>query len=157
MKIAIASDMSGFRLKEAVRKSLEEKGYDLADVGQISEDYPVLYYDAAVKLAKEIQEKRCDRGIVICGTGAGVSMVVNKFKGVYCVACESVFTAEKTSLINNANVLAMGERVVSYSMGVEMAERWLEGRWCEGFEPGRKANNEKGYAVLQEIEEANFK
>lgn len=157
MKIAIASDMSGFRLKEAVRKALVEKGYDITDVGQISEENPVLYFDAASNLAREIQSKRCDRGIVICGTGAGVSMVVNKFKGVYCVACESVFTAEKTSLINNANVLAMGERVVSYSMGAEMAERWLEGRWCEGFAPERKANNEKGYAALQKIEEENFK
>ena len=156
MKVVIASDFSGFRLKEAVKKNLIEQGYDLPDVGQTAEEEPVLYFNAAASLAKEIQSGRYDRGIVICGTGAGVSMVVNKFKGVYCVACESVYTAEKTSLINNANVLAMGEKVVSYAMGTEMAQRWLDGRWCEGFDPERRANNEKGYAVLRQIEDDNF-
>lgn len=157
MKIVIASDVSGFRLKEEVKKYLTEKGYDITDVGQISEEEPMLYFNAASNLAKEIQSGKFDRGIVICGTGAGVSMIVNKFKGVYCVACESVYTAEKTSLINNANVLAMGEKVVSYAMGSEMAERWLEGQWCQGFATERKVNNEKGYAVLKEIENGNFK
>ena len=80
-------------------------------------------------------------------------MIANKFRGVYCVACESVFTAEKISLINNANVLAMGERVVSYDMGGEMAEKFLAGKWCEGFAPERKKNNENGFQRLQELEE----
>ena len=84
-------------------------------------------------------------------------MIVNKFKGIYAVACESVYTAEKTSLINNANVLAMGEKVVSYAMGAEMAEKWLAAKWCDGFEPQRKANNEKGYEKLKEIEQRNYK
>lgn len=84
-------------------------------------------------------------------------MIANKFRGVYAVACESVYTAEKTSLINNANVLAMGEKVVSFSMGAEMAERWLEGRWCQGFEEQRRRNNERGFGKLQEIESENFK
>ena len=84
-------------------------------------------------------------------------MIVNKFRGVYCVACESVFTAEKISHINNANVLAMGARVVSWDMGGEMAEKFLAGKWCEGFAEQRRLNNEKGFAVLQSIEAANFK
>ena len=79
-------------------------------------------------------------------------MVCNKFKGVYAVACESVFTAEKSALINNANVLAMGGRVVSYDMGGEMAEKFLAGKWCEGFAEQRRKNNEAGYQMLQEIE-----
>ena len=82
-------------------------------------------------------------------------MIANKYRGVYAVACESIYTAEKTSLINNANVLAMGEKVVSYAMGAEMAEKWLEGKWCEGFETQRRLNNERGFAKLQELE-ANF-
>ena len=73
---------------------------------------------------------------------------------VHAVACESVYTAEKTSLINNANVLAMGEKVVSYAMGQEMAEKWLAGKWCEGFEEQRRRNNERGFAMLQELEKA---
>lgn len=157
MKVVIASDFSGFRLKEAVKAHIISLGYDVADVGAQTEDDNMLYFDASACLAKEIQEKKADRGIVICGTGAGVSMIANKFKGVYAVACESIFTAEKISLINNANVLAMGERVVSYSMGAEMAEKWLEGKWCEGFAEERRHNNERGFARLQEIENQGFK
>ena len=157
MKVVIASDFSGFRLKEAVKNYLISKRYDVTDVGQLKEEEHVLYFNSAAALAKAIQSGQYDRGIVICGTGAGVSMIVNKFKGVYCVACESVFTAEKTSLINNANVLAMGERVVSYSMGQDMAEKWLEGIWCQGFAEERKKKNEAGFAALQQIENKNFK
>lgn len=157
MRVVIASDFSGFRLKEAVKKHMISLGYDVEDVGAQTEEDRTLYYEASEKLARCIQEKRADRGIVICGTGAGVSMIANKFKGVYAVACESVFTAEKTSLINNANVLAMGERVVSYGMGAEMAEKWLAGKWCDGFAQERRQNNERGYAKLQEIEERNFR
>lgn len=157
MKVVIASDFSGYRLKEAVKKHMIDLGYDVIDVGAQKEDDKTLYYDAAVNLAQTKQEQNIERGIIICSTGAGVSMIINKFKGIYAVACESVFTAEKTALINNANVLAMGERVVSYSMGAEMAEKWLAGRWCQGFAEERRINNEKGYGMLVKIENDNFK
>ena len=157
MKVVIASDFSGFQLKEAVKNHLINVGYDIIDVGQQKQEDQMLYFDAASNLALAVQSGNYDRGIVICGTGAGVSMIVNKFKGVYCVVCESVYTAEKTSLINNTNVLAMGQRVVSFDMGVEMAEKWLQGKWCEGFAEQRRKNNEKGFAVLQGIEAKNFK
>lgn len=154
MKVVIASDFSGFRLKEAVKAHILSLGYELEDVGAQKEEDMTLYYEATGRAAEMIQRGDAERGIVICGTGAGVSMVANKFRGVYAVACESVYTAEKTSLINNANVLAMGEKVVSYAMGAEMAEKWLAGRWCEGFETQRRLNNERGFARLQELEAA---
>ncbi len=154
MRVVIASDFSGFRLKEAVKAHVIALGYDLEDVGAQNEEDMTLYYEAASAAAKKIQSGEADRAIVICGTGAGVSMIANKFRGVYAVACESVYTAEKTSLINNANVLAMGEKVVSYAMGQEMAEKWLAGKWCEGFEEQRRRNNERGFAMLQELEKA---
>lgn len=157
MKVAIACESSSYLLKEAVKKRIVALGYDVLDVGQLNEEDQVLYYEAAQNLAKVIQDGTCERGIVICGTGGGVSMIVNKFRGVYCVACESVFTAEKISLINNANVLAMGARVVSWDMGGEMAEKFLAGKWCEGFAQQRRLNNEKGFSVLQAIEAANYK
>ena len=157
MKVAIACEMSSFALKEAVKQRLEAAGYEMIDVGQKTADEPMLYYDAAKNLAQAIQSGECEKGIVICGTGAGVSMIVNKFRGVYCVACESVFTAEKIGLINNANVLAMGARVVSHDMGGEMAEKFLAGKWCEGFAEQRRLNNERGYAMLQAIEEESFR
>lgn len=157
MKVAIACESSSYLLKEAVKKRIVALGYDVMDVGQLHEEDQVLYYEAAQNLARVIQDGTCERGIVICGTGGGVSMIVNKFRGVYCVACESVFTAEKISLINNANVLAMGARVVSWDMGGEMAEKFLAGKWCEGFAQQRRLNNEKGFSVLQAIEAANYK
>ena len=152
MNVVIASDFSGFRLKEAVKAHIIALGYEVEDVGAQKEEDATLYFEASENLARVIREGRVERGIVICGTGAGVSMIANKFRGVYAVACESVYTAEKTSLINNANVLAMGGRVVSWDMGCEMAEKFLAGKWCEGFAEQRRLNNEKGYAVLQEIE-----
>ena len=157
MKVAIACESSSYLLKEAVKKRIVALGYDVMDVGQLHEEDQVLYYEAAQNLARVIQDGTCERGIVICGTGGGVSMIVNKFRGVYCVACESVFTAEKISLINNANVLALDARVVSWDMGGEMAEKFLAGKWCEGFAQQRRLNNEKGFSVLQAIEAADYK
>ena len=157
MKVVIASDFSGFRLKEAVKAHILSLNYEVVDVGAQTEEDGTMYFEAAENLAKSIQEGKAERGIVICGTGAGVSMIANKFKGIYAVACESVYTAEKTSLINNANVLAMGEKVVSYAMGSEMAEKWLAAKWCDGFAPQRTANNEKGYAKLKAIEEEYYR
>ena len=157
MKVAIACEASSFLLKEAVKKRIQDAGYEVLDVGQQKEDENVLYFEAAQNLAKAVSSGECEKGIVICGTGAGVSMIVNKYKGVYCVACESVFTAEKISLINNANVLAMGARVVSWDMGGEMAEKFLAGKWCEGFAEQRRLNNEKGFEILQAIEAEHFK
>ena len=153
MKVAIACEASSFQLKEQVKKHILDLGYEVVDAGQQSEEENVLYYEAAANLAKKIQSGECERGIVFCGTGAGASLIANKFKGVYCVACESIFTAEKISLINNANVLAMGSRVVSFDMACEMAERFLAGRGCEGFAEQRRKNNERGYEVLRQIEE----
>ncbi|MCL2616085.1 MAG: RpiB/LacA/LacB family sugar-phosphate isomerase [Defluviitaleaceae bacterium] len=153
MKIAIASDFSGFLLKEAVRCFLLEKGYQIQDVGQKNAEDKLLYFEAAANLAKAVQSGECDRGIVICGTGAGVSMIANKFRGVYCVPCESLYTAEKISLINNANVLAMGEKIVSPTMAGEMALAFLGATWCEGFEEQRRKNNENGYRMLKQIED----
>jgi len=97
-----------------------------------------------------------ERAIVFCGSGGGVSLIANKFKGVYCVLCESVFTAERSQLINNANVLAMGENIVAPNMAKEMAEKWLASNWCEGFAEDRRKNNEKGYAAMQAIEAEQF-
>ena len=157
MKIAIASDFSGFNLKQAVTQYLLANNHEFDDVGQVDVDNKVLYFDAAIRLATAMQSGKYERGIVICGTGAGVSLIVNKFKGVYCVACESVFTAQRTALINNSNVLAMGEKVVSYDMGCEMVREWLDAQWCEGFDDQRRKNNENGFKVLKDLELNNLK
>jgi len=152
MKVAIASDFSGYNLKESIRCFLTEHGYSVDDLGQRTNNEQMLYYEAASNLAKAIGSGQYDRGIVVCGTGAGVSMIANKHRGVYCVACESLYTGEKISLINNANVLAMGEKIVSHAMGCEMAKAFLDAVWCDGFEEQRRKNNEKGFKVLEQLE-----
>ena len=152
-KVAIASEISSFPLKEAIKAHLTGLGYEMVDVGTVSVEQPMEYYEAAVALGRTVQRGECERGIVICGTGGGVSLIVNKMKGVYCVACESIYTAERTALVNNANVLAMGGNVVSHVMGCEMAEKWLAGNWCEGFNEDRKARNVKGFEVLTQVEQ----
>ena len=157
MKIAIASDFSGFRLKEAVKAHILSLGYDVNDVGQLKEDDKVMYYEAASAAAKALQTGEAERALVFCGSGGGVSLIANKHKGVYCVLCESVFTAERSQLINNANVLAMGENIISQAMAKEAAEKWLASNWCEGFAEERRLNNEKGYAAMQAIEAEQFK
>lgn len=156
-KVVISCESSSVALKEAVKQRLLDAGYEVADVGQQVGGEPVLYYEAAENLARAIQSGEYERGIAICGTGAGISMIANKFRGIYAVACESVFTAEKILHINNANVLCMGSRVVSHDMGGEMALKFLAGNWCEGFAPERKRNNENGYAVLKSLEEKFYK
>ena len=93
MKVAIACESSSFQLKEQVKKHIISLGYEVVDVGQQREDENVLYFEASANLAERIQNGECERGIVFCGTGAGASLIANKFKGVYCVACESIFTA----------------------------------------------------------------
>ena len=156
-KVVIACESSSVDLKESVKQRLINEGYEVGDVGQQLGGEPVLYYEAAEKLAKEIQSGQYERGIAICGTGAGISMVLNKYRNIYAVACESVFTAEKILQINNANVLCMGSRVVSHDMGSEMALKYLEGKWCEGFAPERRKNNENGYAKLKSLEEEFYR
>jgi len=152
MKVVIGSETSSFALKEAIKAHLIGLGYEVLDVGCLDVNDGTLYYESSSRVAEAIQQGVAERGITICGTGAGASLIANKHKGVYCVACESVFTAEKISLINNANVLGLGSRVVSFDMGCEMAEKFLAGKWCDGFATERRLNNERGYAKMQEIE-----
>jgi RpiB/LacA/LacB family sugar-phosphate isomerase len=92
---------------------LREAGHDVTDVGQQREDETVRYYEAGELLARAIQSGAYERGFVMCGSGAGVCMTAGKFRGVYAVACESEYTAAELRRITNANVMAMGEKVVT--------------------------------------------
>ena len=151
MKIIMGCDYGGFELKETLKKVLIEKGYEVEDYG-IHKQERVDYPDYAQKVGEAIASGKGDQGILICGTGIGMSIAANKVKGVRAALCNDCYSAAKARQHNNANVLAMGGRVVSWDMGCEMAEKFLAGKWCEGFAEQRRLNNEKGYAVLQEIE-----
>ena len=134
MRIAIACDHGGFHLKEHIKKYLTEKGIEIVDHGTYNED-SVDYPDFAEKLCKDITsgESGAERGILICGTGIGISIAANKCKGIRAALCADVFSAKMSREHNNANVLVMPARFVSYRMAVMMVSAWLK----TGFAGGR--------------------
>ncbi len=157
MKVVISCEFAGLPLKTAVLEHLKELGHEVLDVGQKSPDEKILYPEAASALAKIIQKGTCDKGILICGSGAGVSIVANKFKGVYAVACESIFTAQGIPIINNANVLVMGNNVVGQKNAFAMVDKFLANSFALGESPERKEFLTGMLRDVQRIEDENFK
>ncbi|MCL2000469.1 MAG: RpiB/LacA/LacB family sugar-phosphate isomerase [Planctomycetes bacterium] len=159
MNLIIASDYSGFPLKEAVRKHLEAAGHKVADVGQLEDtpDRKVHYIDAASNLAKQLQAGKFDRGILFCGTGAGVSIVANKFKGIYCIPVESMFTARQTAIINNSNVISMGAFVIGPENACKMVDAYLEQSFVKGLPQDRVDWLTTLFGKLKELEEQILK
>ena len=153
MKIAIGSDKSGFSAKEAIKAYLAEAGVEFDDLGTQDLDHVVPYYAVANKVAPLVQSGEYDKAVLICGTGAGMSVVANKFKGVYAVACEGVYSAKMARAINNANVLCMGGWIVGPEMAVEMVKTFLATAWCQDLEDWRAENMHKFAAKVREIEE----
>ena len=124
MKICIGCDHGGYLLKEKVVKHLQDKGYEVEDMGCYSLescDYPIY----GKKVAKAVSEGKCDRGIVICTTGIGISITANKFKGVRAALCSDCFSAEATRLHNDANVLALGAGVVGELLAIKIVDTFL--------------------------------
>ena len=124
MKIAIGCDHGGINLKPVLIKYLEENGYEYVDFGCFSTQ-SVDYNEYAMAVCKSVISKECDLGILICGTGIGMSITANKFKGIRCAHCHDVFSAKMTKLHNNANVLAFGERVIGPGLMLEIVEAFL--------------------------------
>lgn len=125
MKIAMACDHGGFDYKEKLKSVLLAEGYEVVDYGchsSASVDYP----DMAYPCAKAVGNKEVDRGIVICGTGIGVSIVANKVEGVRCALVSDLFSAQATREHNDSNMLAMGGRVISEELMLQIAKVWLE-------------------------------
>lgn len=121
--IAIGCDHGGYELKLEILKYLDEKGIEYRDFGCNGEsvDYPVY----AKKVGQAVVSGECEKGILICGTGIGISIAANKIKGIRCALCSDCFSAEATRLHNNANVLAMGGRVVGAGLGVKIVDTFL--------------------------------
>lgn len=123
--IAIGSDHGGFELKKKLMEHLSERGLEYKDFGTYSSascDYPV--YAKAV--ARAVASGECDRGILICGTGIGVSMTANKVHGIRAALCGDCFSAEATRQHNNANILCMGARVVGEGLALKIADTFLD-------------------------------
>ena len=130
-KIIIGSDHGGFNLKTEIIKHLEELGYEVSDLGCYSKDscdYPLI--------AKSVAEKVLDsnsRGILICGTGIGVSIAANRYKGIRASHCTDTFTARMTRMHNDSNILCLGERITGVGLALDIVDIWLN----TDFEGGR--------------------
>lgn len=134
MKIAIANDHAGVDHKNLLVKHLTDKGYEVVNLGTdtaLSVDYP----DYAEKVAKAVQAKTADLGILICGTGIGMSIAANKFKGIRAALCGDCYSAELTRKHNDANVLCLGARVVGSDLMIKIADTFLSA----SFEGGKHA------------------
>lgn len=122
--IAIGSDHGGYDLRQAVMKRLEELGYEYKDFGcadKSSCDYP----DFGRAVAKAVSSGECEKGIVICTTGIGISITANKEKGIRCALCSDVCSAELTRLHNDANVLALGAGIVGQNLALKIVDTFL--------------------------------
>ena len=154
MKIALGSDKSGFFLKEAIKKHLIEKQIAFEDVGTLDFDAPKPFFEVAPIAAQRIAAGEFDRGILICGTGMGMSIVANKFAGVFAACAESVYAAEKCRAINDANVLTMGGWVIGEVMGIDMVDKFLNTEFTESLEPWRQEFLKKAIVQVKSIDEA---
>lgn len=132
--LAIGSDHGGFELKNHIIKHLEEKGIEYKDFGCYDEksvDYP----DIAQIVCNSINNGECERGILICGTGIGISIAANKIDGIRAAHCHDVYSAQMSKRHNNANVLCMGGRVIGSELAFMIVDNWLNAE----FEGGRHA------------------
>ncbi|HIQ31839.1 MAG TPA: ribose 5-phosphate isomerase B [Aquifex aeolicus] len=147
MRIAVGSDHAGFPLKERIKEFLLRKGHEVRDFGTASRDsthYPLF----AKEVALAVQRGEVDRGILICGTGIGMSITANKFRGVRAALCMNEYMARMSRLHNDANVLCLGDRVVGEELALAIVEVWLR----TPFEGGRHS---KRIDLISSIEEGN--
>ncbi len=147
MKLAIGADHGGYLLKEEVKKWLDQHGVAYEDFGTFSEasvDYP----EIAAKVGHAIVDGKCDRGILVCGTGIGISIAANKIKGIRAAVCADEFCAEYCRRHNNANILCMGGRVLSTELALRMVDLYLNTE----FEGGRHQRRVDMFTALENEE-----
>lgn len=150
MKVAIGCDHGGINLKPILIDYLESKGFEYVDFGcydNVSTDYN----EYALAVANAVAKGDCDKGILFCGTGIGMSIVANKVRGIRCGHCHDVFSAKMTRLHNDANVMALGERVVGPGLMVEIVDAFLNTEFSGDIRHARRVSK------IVAIEEKNFK
>ena len=131
MKIAIGNDHAAVALKKEILEYLQEKGYEMINVGtdqETSFHYPVSGY----RVAKMVAAGEADLGILICGTGVGISLAANKVKGIRCCVCSEPYTAKMSREHNNSNILAFGARVVGPDLAKMIVDEWLNAQFLGG-------------------------
>ncbi len=144
--IAIGCDHAGVEMKNAIINFLAERGYELEDLG--TDGTPCDYPDIAETVCGCVTSGKCEKGILICGTGIGMSMAANKIKGIRAALCSDSFSARFTRLHNDANVMCIGARVLGVGLACELAEIFLSA----GFEGGR---HQRRIDLITALEEKN--
>lgn len=144
MKIAIGCDHGGLEHKNAIAEHLRERGFEVEDFG-IYEQKPIDYPEIALKVAKSVAEKENELGILVCGTGIGMSLAANKVKGIRAAAVSEHFSAKYTRLHNNSNILCLGGRVIGVGTALELADIFVDTE----FEGGR---HQKRIDMIADIE-----
>ena len=145
MKIAIGCDHGGLEHKNAIKEHLIERGFEVKDSG-IYEQKSVDYPDIAKKVCADILSGECERGILVCGTGIGMSIAANKIKGIRAAACSEHFSAKFTRMHNDSNIICLGGRVIGVGTAIELADIFVDTE----FEGGRHATR---VAKIKEIED----
>ena len=132
MKIYLASDHAGFHMKEAIKEHLKKEEYQIQDMGTDSLD-PVNWVHFGARAAEQVSQNPQDaKGILICGTGLGMSMVANKYRGVRAALCNDEYSAEMSRLHNDANILTLGARVVAIARAIHIVDLWLRTEFAGG-------------------------
>jgi len=147
VRVAVAADHAGYRLKEEIVDFLRQSGIEYRDFGTHSPE-PVDYPDFALAVARAVQSGEFDRGIIVCGTGIGVSISANKVPGIRAALCHDTFSARASREHNDANVLTLGERVIGPGLARDIVATWLMAE----FQGGRHARRVQKIADI----EANF-
>jgi len=124
MKLIVGSDEAAYDFKEKIKEYLTSEGYEIIDKGTY-DNRPVLYPDIAVKVAQAVAEGEADRGILMCGTGIGMSISANKVPGIRAAVCHDCYSAERARKSNNAQILCMGARVIGLELAKQLADIWL--------------------------------
>jgi ribose 5-phosphate isomerase B len=124
MRIALSADHAGYPLKQELAAKLTQQGHDVLDLGTHS-SAPVDYPDAAEAVASALRDKQADRGIIVCGSGAGVSIAASKFPGIRAAVCHDTYTAHQAVEHDDMNVLCLGSRVVGPALALEVATAFL--------------------------------
>lgn len=130
-KILIGSDHGGFNLKKTLINYVKDLGHEIEDVGTFNND-SCDYPDYAIKVAQGILEEKSDKGILVCGTGIGMAIAANRFKGIRAANCSDTYSARMSVIHNNANILTLGERVLGTSLACDIVKIWLENEYEGG-------------------------
>ena len=145
MKFAIACDPAGLPLKEPIKETLRELGIEPVDFG-ISEGDPRDYPVFAVRAARAVAGGQCERGVILCGTGVGISMAANKVRGIRCCCCSDAYSAKMSRAHNDANMLALGGRVIAPELAKMIVEIWVN----TPFEGGRHQKRIDMFSLIEE-------